>query len=113
MNKDKILQILAVVVLASGIITVLVMLILESQYPDPDTKYHIRVKMVDGSYSDIDTILPHTSKFKIYGSDGTYHLRCMRSRGDNGLMLKNAVIDFEVLSQERIDTTSKQVELAP
>lgn len=84
-----------------------------NQEPIDDTRFEMRVKMVDGSWTDIVWILPSTTKFDIKGSDGTYYLQG-NSRDDAryAFRLKTAVIDYEIKSRTLIlDTTATRIKL--
>jgi len=80
-----------------------------------DTKWVMKLHFVDGTYKTDTFLLPSTSQFWIQpgqeGEKGTYTLKYIPTSGGNHIVLKPAVIDYDVLSTFKLDTASKQVEL--
>lgn len=81
-----------------------------------DMEFGVKYKTVDGSWEGpLYWDLPHDSRIGIEARSGTYGMYCYsKCKGTNsvGIRLKNAVIDFRVVSKTMLyDTTKTRVEL--
>lgn len=73
----------------------LIVLFVSCRECQPDARFDLSVKLVDGSWTEAAWVLPKDTKFYVQNSQGSYWLS-----GDNECeryyQLRSAVIDFKV-----------------
>lgn len=76
-------------------------------------EFGIKYKTVDGSWEGpLYWNLPHSSKFSIFGEQGSYSLVYSSDCSGGRYVLKGATIDYKIISRKLLyDTAKTKVEL--